>query len=231
MLIEGMAEALEKTQKNIGIGPLLDLLIEGRPVPVAAHAARKSDRTRRLILDCANQLLISEGAHGFTLRAVADKAGLSQGNLTYHFASKRQLLEAMIDDRIADYGERFKAEVLTVEEDPRARIESLVRLLVNDLRTPEIGFFPQLWALGMTDVTIWERVQKIYDAEREIFVTLLRDIDPDMPLERAQSVALHIQSTIEGLTIFVGLDRLSHGPFADPAAEIVSAIDAATSGK
>ena len=102
MLIEGMAEALEKTQKNIGIGPLLDLLIAGRPVPVAAHAARKSDRTRRLILDCANQLLISEGAHGFTLRAVADKAGLSQGNLTYHFASKRQLLEAMIDDRILD---------------------------------------------------------------------------------------------------------------------------------
>ncbi len=223
-----MENSVEKTLKSSPIETLLQELVARRPVPTTAEATRKSERTQRLILDCAIRALTSEGAHGFSLRAVAEKAELSQGNLTYHFPSKRKLLEAMIDDRIADYGEMFRDKVLTVDQNPRVRLDSLVRLLVADLRTPNIGFFPHLWALGLTDLEIWKRVQKIYDAERAIFVTLLGDIDPAMPPERAQALALHIQSAIEGLTLFIGLDRLRHGPFADPADEIIRAIDAAT---
>ena len=68
-------------------------------------AARKSEprssqtrgvRTREKILDAVLELVGLEGPSAVTYRAVADRAGVGQGVMTYHFASRRELLSAAV---------------------------------------------------------------------------------------------------------------------------------------
>jgi AcrR family transcriptional regulator len=53
--------------------------------------------TRDRLLDAASAVLLREGAHALTLEAVAAEAGVSKGGLLYHFKSKSQLLDALVE--------------------------------------------------------------------------------------------------------------------------------------
>ena len=50
------------------------------------------------LINCAKECLASNGIDKFTLRAVAEVAGLTQGTIYYHFRTKEQLLLAIVQD-------------------------------------------------------------------------------------------------------------------------------------
>ncbi len=53
-------------------------------------------RTREKILDAVLEVVGLEGPSAVTYRSVADRAGVGQGVMTYHFASRRELLSAAV---------------------------------------------------------------------------------------------------------------------------------------
>ena len=55
---------------------------------------RKSDETRARILEVALALFLERGYQETTMRAIADRAGVSVGNAYYYFESKEQLIQA-----------------------------------------------------------------------------------------------------------------------------------------
>lgn len=57
--------------------------------------------TRGRILDALQHVLVRSGPPAVTLEAVARAAGVSKGGLLYHFGSKRELFDGLID-RLAD---------------------------------------------------------------------------------------------------------------------------------
>jgi AcrR family transcriptional regulator len=57
---------------------------------------RPAGETRDKLLDAAARLLLRDPSK-LTLDAVAAEAGVSKGGLLYHFASKAQLLDAVVD--------------------------------------------------------------------------------------------------------------------------------------
>ncbi|WCB92189.1 hypothetical protein DSM104299_00878 [Baekduia alba] len=59
-------------------------------------ARRAPGETRDRLLDAAARLLLSDPSK-LTLEAVAEEAGVSKGGLLYHFSSKNQLLDAVVD--------------------------------------------------------------------------------------------------------------------------------------
>jgi AcrR family transcriptional regulator len=77
--------------------------------PYATQLAKGEDR-RQLILDVALPILARNGVRATTLSAVAKEAGMSTAGLLHHFASKEQLVHAVLDtsesddDAHADYG-------------------------------------------------------------------------------------------------------------------------------
>lgn len=56
---------------------------------------REIDRDR--ILDAAEAVMVESGGRGFTLDAVAERAGISKGGLVYSFASKEDLIAAALE--------------------------------------------------------------------------------------------------------------------------------------
>jgi AcrR family transcriptional regulator len=70
--------------------------------------ARRSDTKRRL-LDAAAAVVRRDGAKALTLDAVAAEAGVSKGGLLYHFKTKRDLLDAMLDGWVEEFGTEIAA--------------------------------------------------------------------------------------------------------------------------
>jgi AcrR family transcriptional regulator len=67
---------------------------------------RAAGETRDRLLDAAARLLLRDPSK-LTLDAVAEEAGVSKGGLLYHFSSKAQLLDAVVDRWEAS----FQAEI------------------------------------------------------------------------------------------------------------------------
>jgi AcrR family transcriptional regulator len=59
---------------------------------------RQPEVSRRRLLDAAANLIARRGFHDTTIDAVADAAGISRGAIFWHFGTKDDLLNAVIDD-------------------------------------------------------------------------------------------------------------------------------------
>lgn len=59
---------------------------------------RKSERSRRQILDAALALFAHQGYRATSVRDVAERAGLSTGNVYHHFADKESIFRTLLDE-------------------------------------------------------------------------------------------------------------------------------------
>ena len=60
-------------------------------------------RTRERLLDAAAKVVHRDGAQALTLDAVAREAEVSKGGLLYHFKSKNDLVNAMVERWMAEF--------------------------------------------------------------------------------------------------------------------------------
>ena len=60
-------------------------------------------RTKDRLLDAAGTVVMRDGAQALTLDAVAEEAEVSKGGLLYHFKSKRDLVEGMVERWLAEF--------------------------------------------------------------------------------------------------------------------------------
>jgi len=84
--------------------------------------------SRRLILDTAARLLRSGGYHQTTLREIAEVVGIRKASLYYHFASKEEIVEAVVNDGVRFVHEAVVAALAAVDgAAPHARLEAAIR--------------------------------------------------------------------------------------------------------
>lgn len=77
----------------------------GRPPRARREGERKSDATRRLLLERAHGLFQARGVDATTMRDIAKAAGLSLGAAYYYFPSKEAMLYAFYEDNQAGFEE------------------------------------------------------------------------------------------------------------------------------
>jgi AcrR family transcriptional regulator len=65
----------------------------------AAKRTRRGPHTRQQILDASLRLFSERGFARTTVRDIARQAGITDAAIYYHFESKRELLEALVEER------------------------------------------------------------------------------------------------------------------------------------
>ncbi|MFI7116434.1 TetR/AcrR family transcriptional regulator [Amycolatopsis sp. NPDC049868] len=68
--------------------------------PRASGAAASKREARLAVLDAAGELFTGAGYAATTTRAIAERAGLRQASLYYHFPSKEDILAALLEDTV-----------------------------------------------------------------------------------------------------------------------------------
>jgi TetR/AcrR family transcriptional regulator, cholesterol catabolism regulator len=89
----------------------------------------KSERTRQRVLHAAAQAFRQNGYTSSSLRDIAENAGMQAGSLYYHFDSKEDLAEAVMDEGVlgAEQAARQAVAELGDHASPIDRIEAAFR--------------------------------------------------------------------------------------------------------
>lgn len=181
----------------------------------------KGHETREEILRAALHLLVEEGYRAMTMRRIAGKCGMKLGNLTYHFPTREDLVQALLDAVISSYEIEFLEILHDPKLDPAHRLDTYCEMVLEDIRTKKTTrVFPELWALSNHDRFVFERVHDLYARARAPLGLIVAEMRPDLPVEKRQALTLFISASMEGLTVFAGYDK----PFepAMPALEAVA---------
>ena len=172
-------------------------------MPASQGAYKKGKDKRNQILDVARDLLIDEGYHNFSLRKVAEKAGIRVGNLQYYFPAKSDLVKAMLDHVIKDYLQDF--DDIRGSGTPEQQFIAVIEDVVTDLNTRKTTvFFPELWSLSNHEKGITRSMDNMYQRYREVLVEIVAEINPALSEAQCQRLALFFTSSVEGHTIFIG---------------------------
>ena len=99
-----------------------------------AAKTQKGDQTKALILETALEIFRERGYEETTMRAIAEKAGLSLGNAYYYFHSKEYLIQAFYQ-RLHDEHLAAALPALEKKDTLRARLLTVMRLRI-DLMKP-----------------------------------------------------------------------------------------------
>ncbi|OGT79213.1 MAG: hypothetical protein A3H91_09935 [Gammaproteobacteria bacterium RIFCSPLOWO2_02_FULL_61_13] len=160
------------------------------------------------ILEAGKAVLMQAGYSRFTMRKVADRAGISIGNLSYYYGSKEDLLRDLVDYVINSYLVVFDQLRDAAGQSPEKQLESILDYWIEDLGTPETTlFFPELWALANHDRHVASLVDGLYARVREPLIELTGLINPACSPAERQQLALFMCATMEGLTIFAGNEK------------------------
>lgn len=97
-----------------------------------ATKTAKGEQTKALILNTALEMLHERGYENTTMRAIADKAGVSLGNAYHYFGSKDHLIQAFYQRTHEDHV-RAAQPALAKESSLKARLLAVMRLKIDIL--------------------------------------------------------------------------------------------------
>ena len=114
------------------------------------------------ILSCAITLIETGSTLDFSVAKVAKAAGISQGNLTYHFRKKSDLINAVVQHLV----ERYKTMIdfsLDAHADD-GLFATLTKLMLENATNPAvINSFIFLWVNALKDASTAEQLANFYE--------------------------------------------------------------------
>ena len=161
---------------------------------------KKGDAKRQQILDLAKQMLLERGPEAFVLRDIADRLGITHGNLQYYFRTRQDLLMAIFDQEVAKYTDSMR-EAVAATTTRRGRLAAIIDSGLMVLRSPETA----LWriVMSMADhspemAAILKRENDLYEA---VVVKELRQIAPNLSAKRRRHIAKIVHAILDGIGI------------------------------
>lgn len=146
---------------------------------------RYRDSRRRQIIDAARRCFARTGFHGTSMQDVFAEAGLSAGAVYGYFASKDDLVSAIIEEVLAEIV--VALDTLTDAEKPAPPYEVLGRVL-QVLDRPSHGtelarLAVQVWAEAGRNPELGARLSGYYQEMRDRFTRLVQRYQRDGTLE------------------------------------------------
>ncbi len=176
-----------------------------------ASAARRNSRVKGRareaeIIAAARDLLAGNGYEQFTLRNVAERVGIRMSHLQYYFATKGDLVRALLESVAADYSAQTAQVLAQVPDTPTARFMAWIDFLLQDCWDPRTRhFFIQLWGLVESeDAYTGELLQQFYATDISEILRLLQDLSPHLDAGLLDQRAAIIAGVIEGMMLMVG---------------------------
>ena len=180
-----------------------------------ASSIPRTDDRRDAILDAARSVFMELGYSRFTMRKVATAAGISLGNLNYHFPRKDDLLKALLEMIFDGYIAEFERRRSAAGSSPSLQLAAVLEFWIDDLLSRETTtFFPELWALSNHDPHVAEMTDRLYQGARAPLLALLPKINPALDERATERLALIMCASMEGLTVFAGYNKPWSGDHA-----------------
>jgi AcrR family transcriptional regulator len=171
--------------------------------------------TRGRLLDATIESLIEVGYAGTTIRAVTERAGVSQGAQSHHFPHRVDLVASAFEHLAEQRQERYAQRARELTGDRAARVRALLDMLWEDFSSRLFTVAAKLWVAAADDDELRERLIPV---ERRINANMAKvargvagDLGAEPAFDRKLAVALN---TVAGLALVREFDpsgRASRG--------------------
>ena len=165
------------------------------------YRRESEERRRDDLIAAALQLVAEGGAQAATVRAIADRAGVTPGLIRHYFQTKDDLTRAAYH-RLMDQMTKDSAEVLTyAPQDPAARLAAFVVASVSPpvLDPVAVG----LWAGFLHDVRRDAAMRDVHSATylrfRDMLQSLIAALPRDAGPAQLRRDAIACNAVIDGL--------------------------------
>ncbi|PTM39173.1 TetR/AcrR family transcriptional regulator [Bosea sp. 124] len=146
------------------------------------------NRSRRLILDTAARLLRSGGYHQTTLREIAEAVGIRKASLYYHFASKEEIVEAVVNDGVRFVHEAVVAALSATEGAvPRDRLEAAIRAHLTALHGNSDYTSASIKVFTFGETPTPESVRRVRRAYEDVWRGLIAELQACGALSRERA--------------------------------------------
>ncbi len=171
-------------------------------LPESSGPRRRGERTRERILEAVLEIVALEGPRAVTYRAVAERADVALGVMTYHFASRRDLLSGAF--RLYLERLRSSARSLPLEEarglTPRQQsrlVVGFVRELVTGERVSSLANYELMLELARDP-----ELRASVDAETAVTENMAAELVRASGSTKPREDALLVSAAIEGLVLY-----------------------------
>lgn len=178
---------------------------------------------RQQIIDTARQTLIEFGITGIVLRDIAEKIGITHGNVQYYFATKDHLLVAVFDQELERYTESMHV-ALSESSTKSGRVSAIVDSAVEMIANESTSLWMMLFSLARQNpqlCLILERVSRRYD---ESLAAKLSIVDPNLSPQRRHHIAQMIRMMLDGLGVHAAFEQLNSASMIALRGEMKAAI-------
>ncbi len=170
---------------------------------------KKSEETRRLVMEKALAIFLAKGFDRTTLRDLSKATGMSLGSFYYYFPSKESIILAFYDQNFASF-EKAAEEAIASSNRFEKQFEAVLEARIRTM-TPEREIFLQL-ARAATDPQspmspFSPETEAVRDVSIGVFHDLLQRSDLKVPKAISPYMPHLLWFTMMGVVLFWTFDK------------------------
>ncbi|MDN3650983.1 TetR/AcrR family transcriptional regulator [Reinekea marina] len=157
------------------------------------------NKTASRIMDIAESLLRTKGFQGFAFREIANEIGIKSASVHYHFATKGELVEAIL----VRYIENFEAALLEAEQkldSPSDRLEHYIKMYRTEFMDNK---YTSLCIMLGADIDILpepvvQQLSSFYRLNLEWISSQIEHAPNNLTANEIKQNSAHIQASLNG---------------------------------
>ncbi len=157
---------------------------------------------RKQILAAATELFCRSGYHGVTVDAIAERAGISKGNLYWYFKSKQDIFHLLFDDLVEQLT-LPAGKIIESDAPPREKLRAITKSHLEAAEANPDAVSLMLQIAGQQELN--EIVSSGYAMWMRHYINFLTPLFAAIGEKNPEAVATLYAATIDGLMGLVAM--------------------------
>jgi len=181
----------------------IDLLLKQR-YGAAMAARQKTEQQRQQIIEATDELLYQKGFNLMSFSDIAQASGVPRGNIYYYFKTKNDVLQAIIDYRVAQT-EQMLAKWDNSMDKPLDRLKRYAEIVLRESgRVTRYGC--PMGSLNTELAKVQPELKKISKAQFDVFRKWLKKQFKQLqPNADAEALAMHLLVHTQGIATMANI--------------------------
>lgn len=166
-------------------------------MPTAPRQRRHRDESQRHLVEATIAAIYKHGFHEATAQRIAEEAGLSAGNIHYHFGSKEELFAAAMRQLMSDISDTLVYQ-LGKADTPLARAHAIIHANLSEPLYTHRNCF--VWLQFWSETARSEELARLERINAQRFRRNLLDaLTKLLPRTEAERVVQELVAMVDGL--------------------------------
>ncbi len=163
----------------------------------------KGLKRRADILRLAMHILTQDGYGELSMRRIAKDAGMSLGNLQYHFPNKKSIIQQLLTGYLDQALQNIQRPSSAGETSAEERLETALNIFLAEQQSKEAcQIIYELWALATRDKDAATALKNFYEQYCRIAADFLQHMNPSLDKATAHKRAALVVAMLEGLSLY-----------------------------